>query len=357
MDIFALLNLRIMDETLENWLIGLGVLTGVVLLQLLIKKALVTQMEKWGAKRTPPVDGLIASVLRQTGFFSIIAVGLWFALFFIEPPLAVRSTILVLVKTALFVQIALWGTALINYTVNKKARAEIETSPAAVTSMNMIGLISKVVLWSVIVMLVLENVTGIEVNSLIASLGIAGVAVALAVQNVLGDLFASVSIAIDQPFVIGDFIIVDSLAGTVEHIGLKSTRMRSVTGEQLIFSNSDLLASRIRNFKRMARRRMLIYLNIPYGTSLEMVKLVPEVVEKAITNMPDVTFERAHLMALADYALRYEVVCFVETADYQIYMDRQQETIQRIYGRFGELGIEFALPMQAVTPKEGNEPA
>lgn len=357
MDILSILQINIYGLILRDWLVGLGIFLGTVLLLQIIKRLLLQQTDRMRSNGSRGQDGLISTILRSTSFVWILALGIGIASIIVPPPERAVAFTQTALKVVFFVQVALWANALISYTINRRTRAELETSPATVTSINMIGMVLRVLLWTVVALLILENITGIEVNSLIASLGIAGVAVALAVQNLLGDLFASVSIAMDQPFVIGDFIIVDDLAGTVENIGLKSTRIRSLTGEQLVFSNSDLLSSRIRNYKRMARRRMLIYINIPYGTEEEKVKVVPELITEVVKRTPDITFERAHLMAFAEYSLRYEVVCYVETADYMVYMDRQQEIILGIYRKFAELGIEFAFPLQGVTIKEEGDGA
>lgn len=355
MNIFDFLSARFYGETFQNWLIAGGVLVGVILILQVIKQFLISQLVKLGKRRSADTENLLLVLLQRTSIFFIAAMGLSSAVLVLDLPEKSEAFVGTLAKAAFFFQIALWGNGLINYFVNRKTRAQLETTPASATSINAFGLIARVILWSVIVLLILENVTGIQVDTLIASLGITGVAVALAVQNILGDLFASLSIAMDQPFVIGDFIIVNEYSGSVEHIGLKSTRLRSITGEQLIFSNSDLLSSRIRNFKRMARRRMLLYVNVPYGTPGRKLQLVPEIIEQVVSWSADVTFERAHLMSLAEYSLRYEVVCYVETADYKVYMDRQQEILLGIYRRFDEEGIEFALQIPGAKYLEGFE--
>lgn len=355
MNIFDFLNNRFYGETFQNWLIAVGVLAGVILILQIIKQFLARQLGKFARKKPAGSENLLLVLVERTSILFITALGLSAAALFLNLPEKSEAFVATLAKAAFFFQTALWGTGMINYFVNRRTRAQLETTPASATSINAFGLIARVILWSVIILLILENVTGIQVDTLIASLGITGVAVALAVQNILGDLFASLSIAMDQPFVIGDFIIVNEYSGSVEHIGLKSTRLRSITGEQLIFSNSDLLSSRIRNFKRMARRRMLLYLNVPYGTSEAKLQRAPEIVERVINGAADVTFERAHLMDLAEYSLRYEVVCYVETADYKVYMDRQQEILLGIYRRFEEEGIEFALQVPGAKILDGFE--
>jgi small-conductance mechanosensitive channel len=215
-------------------------------------------------------------------------------------------------------------------------------------------LIARVVLWAVIILLVLDNLPGIQIDSLVASLGITGVAVALAVQNILGDLFASLSIALDKPFMIGDFIIIDNYMGTVEHIGLKSTRVRSLEGEQLIVSNSDMLGSRIRNFKRMNRRRVQFSLRVRHGTPADKLEAIPMLVREIVTSHLNVTFDRAHFKEIGETALVFEVVYFVEVPDYNVYMDIQQQINLELTKRFAEKEIQFAIPTQMIALDPAN---
>jgi len=203
------------------------------------------------------------------------------------------------------------------------------------------------ILWSVIVLMALENV-GIDITALVAGLGVGGIAVALAVQNILGDLFASLSIVLDKPFVIGDFIIIGDYMGTVEHIGLKTTRIRSLSGEQLVFANNDLLQSRIRNFKRMYERRVVFNLGVVYQTPHEKLQKIPQIVREIIEQQHPVRFDRAHFKSFGDFSLNFEVVYWVQNPDYTVYMDIQQAINLEIYRRFAEEGIEFAYPTQSI---------
>jgi len=179
-------------------------------------------------------------------------------------------------------------------------------------------------------------------------LGVGGIAVALAVQNILGDLFASLSIVLDKPFVIGDFIVVDTFVGTVEHIGLKTTRLRSLSGEQVIFSNTDLLGSRIRNYKRMYERRVVFTLGLVYQTPMEKVESVGKILQEIIELEPQARFDRAHFKEFGDSALVYEIVYFIKTSDFNAYMDAQQRINLAIMQRFEEQGISFAYPTRTV---------
>jgi small-conductance mechanosensitive channel len=197
------------------------------------------------------------------------------------------------------------------------------------------------------VLLALDNM-GVNITGLVAGLGIGGIAVALALQNILGDLFASLSIILDKPFVIGDFIVVDQLMGTVEHVGLKTTRIRSLSGEQVIFSNAGLLQSRIRNFKRMAERRVVFTVGVTYQTPYEKLARISALLREAVELQQGVRFDRAHFKEYGDFALVYEIVYFVTSPDYNKYMDIQQAINFEIYRRFQQEGLEFAYPTQTL---------
>jgi small-conductance mechanosensitive channel len=249
----------------------------------------------------------------------------------------------------LFLQIASWGNAIINYWINHQVQDRVdEGDPMAATSMNVFGYIARVIMWSVLIILILDNLPGIEADSLIASLGIGGVAVALAVQNILGDLFASLSIILDKPFAIGDFLVVGDYSGTVEKIGLNTTRIRSLSGEEIIFSNSDLVGSRIKNFRTMNRRRVCFTLGIKGDTPHKKLLLIPGLVKETIEANDLVTFDRVHFKEFGTYALNYEVVFFIEEPSYTTFMDIQQAINLKIHERFEDAEIEFAYPTQMI---------
>ena len=248
-------------------------------------------------------------------------------------------------------QLALWANRMVSVAVDRAFERHRASNPAGATHLMLIGLIARIALWSVALLATLDNL-GINITTLMASLGIGGIAVALAVQNILGDIFSSVSIALDKPFVIGDFIIVDSFMGTVEYVGLKTTRIRSLGGEQIIFSNTELLKNRIRNYKRMQERRVLFEFGIAYETSIENVKRIPKIVADAIAaHKTDTRFDRAHFKGYGESALQFEVVYYVLDPDYNKYMDIQQAINLVMLSRFRELGIAFAHPIRTLYMK------
>ena len=189
---------------------------------------------------------------------------------------------------------------------------------------------------------------GVAVSPFVASLGIGGVAVALALQNVLGDLFASLSIVFDKPFVVGDSVAVDDFSGTVEYVGLKTTRIRSISGEQLVFANSDLLASRLRNYGRMRERRVIFTIGVTYGTPSEALRAIPRYLREAIERLDNTRFDRSHLKEFGDSSIDFETVYHMVVPDYNAYMDTQEQISLALYERFEAQGIDFAFPTRTV---------
>lgn len=215
----------------------------------------------------------------------------------------------------------------------------------------------KVVIWGLGIIFLLDNL-GFRISTIIAGLGIGGVAVALAAQAVLGDLFSYVSILMDRPFETGDFIILgNEHLGTVEHIGIKTTRIRSLGGEQIVLSNSDLTSSRIKNYKRMQKRRVVFKLSVIYQTHVDKLKKIPIVIKDIITGIDDTTFDRAHFSCYGNFSLDFEIVYYVLSSDYNKYMDTQQAINIAIYEEFEKIGIEFAYPTQTLfLEKTENQP-
>jgi len=207
--------------------------------------------------------------------------------------------------------------------------------------------ILNLVAWSIAIIILLDNL-GIKVSALVAGLGIGGIAIALAAQTLLGDFFSYFIIFFDRPFKIGDFIVVGDYKGTVEHIGLKTTRIHSLSGEQIVFSNQDLTNSRVRNYKQMDRRRVAFQFGVIYQTPLEQLKKIPRIVEDIITNIPETSFDRAHFASYGDFSLNFEVVYYVQGSNYNKYMNVQQEINFKLKEAFEKQEIEFAYPTQTV---------
>jgi small-conductance mechanosensitive channel len=210
-----------------------------------------------------------------------------------------------------------------------------------------IMLILNGIIWIIGIIFLFDNL-GYNVGTVIAGLGIGGIAIALAAQNILGDLFNYFVIFFDRPFEIGDFIILDDKMGTVEYIGIKTTRLKSLSGEQLIISNSDLTQSRLHNYKRMQRRRIQFDIGIVYQTPLEKVKEVPQIIKNVIASIEGITIDRTHFKAYGDFSLNFQTVYFVESSEYNVYMDKQQLINLKLFEEFEKRKIEFAYPTQSI---------
>jgi small-conductance mechanosensitive channel len=250
---------------------------------------------------------------------------------------------------ALLLQAAIWGDTGLRAWRDQYRNAG---DGGRLASTSVLCFISRLALWLIVTLMVLDNF-GINITTLVASLGVGGVAVALATQNILGDLFASLSIMLDKPFEEGDFIIVGEVLGAVEHIGLKTTRVRGLGGEQVVFSNGDLLKSRIHNHKRMETRRVAFILRIAYGTTEEMLGRVPRIIRDIISAKSNIDFERAHFFRWGEWSLDFEVVYHFRSPDYILHMDAQQDIFLEIYRRFEQEGIRFAHPLSIVRLADG----
>jgi small-conductance mechanosensitive channel len=276
-------------------------------------------------------------------FMLIVAVGIGSQSLKLGDPLqrVVASALMI----GLFWQIGLWfATAVRAWVEGRRAHSTAEDR-ATLGSLDIIRFIASVVIWSLVLLLTLDNL-GVNITALVAGLGVGGIAVALATQNVLGDLFASLSIALDRPFVVGDFLAVDTFLGSVENIGIKSTRLRSLDGEQIIISNGDLLKSRVRNYGRMVERRVQFTVGVAYTTPVSQLEQIPAWIREFVTRQKDTRFDRSHFVKHGNSALEFETVYYVLSADYNRYMDIQQTINLGIHRRFGEEGIAFAVTTQ-----------
>lgn len=348
-DLLRWLEGPVLGNPLWRWAAGLGVALSTWAVLAVLRRALVARLKADGERAPLGLVGLAAAVVGRTHALFLLATGVLAGSLLIEGGEAEGVLLQVFVLGAL-VQSGLWGTALVGGLLAGWRERKGQDAPAA-TALSAIGFLAKVGVWSVVLLLSLDNL-GVRVSALLAGLGVGGIAVALAVQNILGDLFASVSILLDRPFEIGDFIIVGDLMGTVEHIGIKTTRVRSLSGEQIVFSNGDLLGSRIRNFKRMFERRVLFTLGVTYRTPSDALEAIPRMLKEIVTAQGKVRFDRAHFARFGDSALLFEVVHYVLSPDYNLFMDIQQAVNLAVFKKFKEAGVEFAYPTQTVFLEE-----
>jgi small-conductance mechanosensitive channel len=341
-----LLEQKYFNNTIEQYLIALGIILGSMLLLRLFRKRLLHQIKRWTENTETKLDDYFISGLEKFGLpmlnFAAIYAGLSFLNFTEKTDK--------LIGHAFTVVIAFYVVRLVTSVFRLMLESftlSLEGGQEKLKQVNGVMLIINLVIWSLGLLFLFDNF-GYDVTAVIAGLGIGGIAIALAAQNILGDLFNYFVIFFDRPFEIGDFITVDDKKGTVENIGIKTTRVKSITGEQLVFSNSDLTNSRIHNFKRMEQRRVLFALGVTYQTPSHLLEKIPVIIKGIIETQPSITFDRAHFSKFAASSLDYEVVYFVGSAEYNQYMDIQQKINLEIIKAFAEEGIEFAYPTQTL---------
>ncbi len=333
-----------LGRPVSAWLVALAIGAGLTLL-LFAVRPIGLRWARRLAERLPTRadDHLVVALQRTRGFF-LVAIGLYVGGRWLDPSSSVERALEVLLILAALLQIGIWISAFLTSYVEAWAQRRIATDPGAVTGLMALRMLGLGALWLAVALVALDNV-GVNVTAFVAGLGITGVAVALAVQNVLGDLFASISIVLDKPFVVGDFIAVGTDMGTVERVGLKTTRVRTPGGEQLVFANNDLLKSRVRNFRHLKERRVTLPFAVAPGTPAGALERIPEAVREAIDSVPDVLFERAHLKAFGAHGeLQYEVSYVVSKPDNQLHLDRQQAILIGIYDRLQAMEVNLAGP-------------
>ncbi|HEX9654127.1 MAG TPA: mechanosensitive ion channel family protein [bacterium] len=334
-------------NTIKEWIVAVSTLAISFTVLRILKAVIAHRLHVLSLKTQIGFDDLIVELLRKVKFLSLLVVSIYVGALAVTLPPKVDNIIRIILIVTVLWQAATWGNALIVFFIKRYRQQKLETDAASVTTISALGFVAKLALWTVILLLALDNV-GVNITGLVAGLGISGIAVALAVQNILGDLFASMSIALDQPFVIGDFVIVDEYMGTVQKIGLKTTRIQSLSGEQLIFSNSDLLNSRIRNYKRMSERRIAFGLGVIYQTSYDQLVAIPKIITEIIGEQQRARLDRVHFKDYGESSLNFEIVYYVASPDYNVYMDIQQDINLKIFRRFADEGIEFAYPTQTL---------
>ena len=320
-------------------------LIGVILVRML-ESVVFRHLKKWAAKTATHIDDFIIEHLEKT-----VVPLLYFGAFYmgtrgltLHPNLSRGIDVLGIVLLTIYgarLLIAILTHALEEFWLKQEKDASRQRAIKGLFP------VINVLIWGLGIVFLLDNL-GFRVSAAIAGLGIGGVAVALAAQAILGDLFSYFAIFFDRPFEIGDFIIVGDFLGSIEHVGIKTTRIRSLGGELLVFSNTDLTNSRVRNYKRMEKRRVVFQLGVTYQTRLEQLKEIPIIIKNVIHQVKDTTFDRAHFFSYGDFSLIFEVVYYVMSSDYNKYMDIQQEINFAINGEFAKRGIEFAYPTQTL---------
>ena len=344
------------DNTLGQWLVAAGILAVALSVLWLLERFALGRFAKFARTTHTGIDDLVAEVLGRTkfGLFAVVAVLL------ASLSLTVDARIALVLRRAaaiaIVVQCGVWASAAITFWVERFVRRAGGEDAAAVTTVSALSFVARLAVWVIVLLLILDNLD-VEVTALLTGLGIGGMAVALAAQKILGDLFASMSIVLDRPFVIGDFLVVGDFKGTVEHVGLKSTRLRSVSGEQLVLGNEDLLGSRIRNLGRMADRRGAFTLGVTYDTPRETLAAIPGWLTKIVEAQEHTRHDRSHLVGFGPSSIDFETVYYVTVPAYGTFMNIQQSIHLAVHERFGREGVEFAYPTQVVYTIDGHAAA
>jgi small-conductance mechanosensitive channel len=340
-------NVELLGNPLLSWLTAIAVAVGINAVVGVVKWVIISRLSKFASQTATHLDDAAIEIAKATRQWLVIFVSLYVALQYLELAPRLEGAFRIAATIAAFLQLGLWANSGFRCWIELYRERAMKANIGAATSIGAMAFIGQVVLWSVVLLLGLDNL-GVDVTALIAGLGVGGIAVALAVQNILGDLFASLSIVIDKPFVVGDFIIVDTFAGTVEYVGLKTTRIRSLGGEQIVFANSDLLQARVRNYKRMWERRILFNFGVLYQTTADQLEKIPVLVKAIIEQQPLARFDRAHFAKFGDSSLDYEVVYWMQDPDYTKYMDTQQAINLALVREFEAHGIGFAYPTRTL---------
>jgi small-conductance mechanosensitive channel len=348
-DLFGLPQTVIYGNSLADWAIAFSVAILVLLLLLIARRFIVARHGRYlQSGRVAPVR-LVAHLAGGTRQFFMIP----FAVYIGERWLALGARVerassyamLLLVLT----QAGIWATRTITFLIAEREARELGRAgdSGIKSSLTIIAFAGRIIVWSIVLLVALDNL-GVNITALLAGLGVGGIAVALALQNILGDLFASLSIALDQPFVIGDSLEIGDHSGVVERIGIKSLRLRSGSGEQIILANADALRSRVRNFGRAAERRAIFSIGVQYETPAEKLALIPKLVAEAVAPERRARLERCHLRQFGDFALIYEISLYSLDPTLELLLDRQHAISLRIIETFRRNGIEFAYPAQRV---------
>lgn len=344
--IYDILNRVIYENRVADYLIVLGAIVGGIIIIRIIKFVVLRRVAAWARKTKAPVDDVLVKNISKTLLPLLYLGAVYAAVSALTIPEVTARAVDIVAKILLTILgvrfiIAILVNAIEYYWLAKEGNEARERTVRALMP------IIKFCVWVVGGIFLLDNL-GFKITTVVAGLGIGGVAVALAAQAILKDLFGYFSILFDRPFEIGDFITVGDKSGTVEKVGVKTTRLTSLSGEELIFSNADLTDSRVQNYRRMERRRVAFGLGITYETPAAKLKEIPAMVEKIISGVDGAVFDRAHFKSYGDFNLAFEIVYFVLGGDYRKFMDVQQEINLAIFEAFAKRKIDFAYPTQTV---------
>lgn len=347
------LSTHFLGNTIKEWGIAIGIFAGLVILIKIFEAILMRYLKKWSERTKNTFDDFLVEMVHKSVVPGLYFAGGYYATTYLHIIKKIDDVIAVAVLFIVTFYILRIITSAIKYFVYGFLDSQ-EDSEVKKKQARGILIIVNVIVWALGFVFLLDNL-GKDVTTIIAGLGIGGIAIALAAQAVLTDLFSYFVIFFDRPFEIGDFIIVDDKSGTIEYIGIKTTRIRTMTGDLLICSNTDLTNSRVHNFKKLNERRVVFKLGVIYQTTHEQLKKIPDLIKEVIDNVDQVRFDRSTFSGYGDFSLDFETVYYVLIPDYAEYMYKQQEIYLAIFKKFSEENIEFAYPTQTVFVSKDGE--
>ena len=335
----------LLGNTVGDFVLALGAFFVFLVVFKVFQAVILNRLNALAKRTATDIDDTLIKIVRSVRPSFYIFIALYAALYFLVLSSTVQSVANAFLIIWIVYQVVVATQILIDYVVKKKLGGEEDK--AAENAISILGLVAKVVLWTLAFLLILSNL-GVNITSLVAGLGIGGLAVALALQNILSDLFSSFAIYFDKPFAPGDFIVVGDKVGVVEKIGIKTTRLRALQGEEIVISNQELTSAQVQNFKKMEERRVAFSFGVTYETPVALLKQIPALVESIISAEKDARFDRAHFNRFDDSALTYDVVYYIKNSEYAVYMDTQQSINLAILEQFEALGISMAYPTQTL---------
>ena len=332
------------NNSLQDWLIAVGAMILIYIGLLILRHILNSKVRKWVDKTKGNVDNFVLDLVSNTKNWFLLLVSIAIGIIFLNMLPEWNQKIRIVLVIGFTLQISSWAVATVSYFINSKMKEEKNSSK--VTIYNTVGIVARILVWVFAGLIILDSFPNVDISSLVAGLGIGGIAIGFAVQSILEDLFASVSITVDQPFVLGDFIVVGDISGTVEKIGMKTTRIRSLSGEQIVIGNAAITSDKIQNYQKLQERRVTITVGVTYETPIEKLRMIPKIIEGIAKEQKNVRFDRVHLDEMADFSINYLLVYYALTADYNEHMDIKEAINFGILEKFGEQSIEIAYPTQ-----------
>ena len=340
------LSTELLNNTVEQWLIALGVILLVFVFLLILRYLLNSKVRKLVEKTNLSIDNFFLDLIYNTKRWFLFFVAFAVGILFLEMDPQWDSVIRVAMTVGFTFQIASWAVTTSKYFISEQIKKE--KSGSKVTIYNTVGIFSRVLIWIFAGLVILDSIPNVEISSLVTGLGIGGIAIGLAVQSILEDLFASVSITADQPFAIGDFIEVNDKVGVVENIGMKSTRLRALSGEQIVIGNAAITSNEIRNYQKLEQRRVTISVGVTYETPYALLEKIPSLLKEIVSSQENVRFDRVHFDEMAASSLDFLLVYYVESSDFLVHMNAKQAINFAVIKKFEEEGIDIAYPTQTL---------